>query len=566
MLMKKIILLFAVALMVMMTAQSQNNPLQKQTTVWKGQVQQCLSLPNGPAKAMPIVSEEPITEAPAGTVFANLCRKGYSYYYDYDYSTVNGGYNDSFVGEYILGDDGCIYIKEACASVVAGSYLKLDRIDDENYVAHTAQVILVDNSGYTPYVVFATRLVFHQYDENSYGYVLETDENENVQADIFFTYKDGVLKQKDQSIDELNGIQYPHELLAFTNSEGAWIGYGDGCIEIAPSDNEVTVLPENAEVKTGGFVYNLLSGRSGKNCSDAYLTQYAEVGDDYYLANPLGVEDSWIKGHIDREQGTVTFEKQYVGTYNGMHNWFVPANYTDVFDLWDEETGYGVWSREITLADAYVCKYENGSIISDEADQQTFVISRSADEVASVGSYSNIVVRPYEGKASRPVNPIIVELQEFNGLFANFAFSVPPIDNDKYYLDINKLYYTVYVNHEAEPFAFTTDEYWEIPEDMIDVPATYVDEMDFTVNNSFINTYFYYEFDVAGVQAVYKDGDQEYRSAIVWSDGTIDEPSFSAIETVNAPTNKGDGKFIENGTIVIVKNGKKYNLMGMPIK
>ena len=106
--MKKIILLFAVALMVMMTAQSQNNPLQKQTTVWKGQVQQCLSLPNGPAKAMPIVSEETITEAPAGTVFANLCRKGYSYYYDYDYSTVNGGYNDSFVGEYVLGDDGCI--------------------------------------------------------------------------------------------------------------------------------------------------------------------------------------------------------------------------------------------------------------------------------------------------------------------------------------------------------------------------------------------------------------------------------------------------------------------------
>ena len=523
--MKKIILLFVVMLTVLTTASAQSGRLQSLTNGWKGLSQQQMTLNNpmlsSPNRVMPIVTDEPITEAPAGTVMSNQIRKGFSYYYDYNGGYVNGGYNDSFVGEYIMGDDGCIYIKEACASMSLGSYLKLDKIDDENYVAHTAQLIFVDNTGYTPYPVFATRLVYHQYSENSMGFVLDTDEDGNTMADIYFTLKDGVLKQKDQSIEVLNGIEYPHELLGFTNSDGGWIGYGDGCMEFVPAEFVPTTLPDGAEVKTGGFVYNLLSSRSGKNCCDARLIQYAEVGDDYYLASPMEGQDTWIKGHIDRAQGTVTFDTQYLGISDGTYLWFVPATYNDWFDLWDEEEGYGVWERDYALAESYVCKYVNGSIISDEEDKQTFAISRSDNELHLAGAYSNIVVRPYEGKPGIPVDPFIVKYDGFNGLFAGITFSMPPIDADKYYLDVNKLYFNVYTKRGEGPFEFSTVDYWAIPENMIDVPATYIDEYDFSINKSFHTTYFYENFPYVGVQALYKDGDNVYRSAIVWSDGCI---------------------------------------------
>ena len=39
--------------------------------------------------------------------------------------------------------------------------------------------------------------------------------------------------------------------------------------------------------------------------------------------------------------------------------------------------------------------------------------------------------------------------------------------------------------------------------------------------------------------------------------------SATGITDINADSNKKDGKYLENGKIVIIKNGKKFNINGL---
>lgn len=56
----------------------------------------------------------------------------------------------------------------------------------------------------------------------------------------------------------------------------------------------------------------------------------------------------------------------------------------------------------------------------------------------------------------------------------------------------------------------------------------------------------------------------ETRSDIVWTNGTV-TVSVDKIET-DMDSAPRDGKYIENGRIVIVRDGRKYNAMGLHIK
>lgn len=515
------------------------------------------------AATLPIYSDEPITEAPAGTVVNNAVRKGFSYYYSY--GDVYGGYNDSFVGEYVIGEDGNIYLKEACASTVLGTYLKLDRIDDENYVAHTAQMVYADYTGDTPYVAYATRLVFHKYGDYSYGYVVEEDENGQALTDVYFTLKDGVLKQVNQEIIDFNGQLLPNELIAFTNSTGGWMGYGDGCIEIESIAAVPTTLPEGAEVKEMSFAWNIQASHSGKNTTEAALVKCAEVGDEFYVTTPDN-DQAWIVGQIDRAAGTVSFKKQYIGQNAelGIHQWFVPTTYTDWFDVWDEEDGSGYWMRDYNESVEYLCSYEDGAIVSEPAGAQGFFLSRSDSELAKSAVYANMIVKPYTEQLATPATPFVNFVEPSNGWWGEFHFALPNVDTNNTYIDQNNLYYRLYVNSE-EVYEFTTEEFGMLPQNCYDMPATYADSWDFEHNGTFYTIYFYSDWEYVGVQAVYKLDGEERTSDIAWYNHTPEGP-VTGLNMVPVGEVNVDGKRMEQGRIIIRKAGAEYSAQGQLLK
>lgn len=511
---------------------------------------------------LPIYSSDLIDQAPAGKVVTGAARSGFSYYYED--GTSQGGYNDGFVGEYVLGNDGCIYLKDACASAKLGTYLKLEKVDDENYVAHTAQLIWVDNSGSTPFTAFATRLVFQKLSDYSYTYVVESDKDGKYLTDIYFTYKDGVLQQKDQEVIDMNGQKLPHELIAFTNSKGGFIGFGDGCITIKSSELVKNQLPADAQVKTMSFSQTTLSSRTGLSFKSAQLLNCAEVGDDFYMTNP-GDGKNWIKGKIDRKANTVTFEPQYVGINDELncHQWFRPATYNDwkdVFDPDNEEDGFS-WKRDFKEADKLVCRYDNGSIISDPDTKQAGIISLSGSELQIRNKFADITIKPYEAKAVKPTNPTIIGTEDW-GFGGAFTFAIPNVDEDGVYLNPEELSYCLYVDNETEPYTFKASDF-SLDADKTEIPYKYADDMYFDQNDVFHNIYYdNLTFDYFGVQTIYRHNGEEKRSDIVWYNHT--PTGISNIQTNKAVLS--NGKWLEKGKLVIKKNDHKYNLQGMEIK
>lgn len=512
-------------------------------------------------KVLPIASDELIDSAPEGTVVSDAQRSGYSYYYSS--GTVLGGYNSGFVGEYVIGTDGSIYIKNICASLKTNTYLKLDKVDDENYVAHTAQLIYVDNSGSSPYLAFAVRLVYTKVDDNTYSYQVETDADGKSVTDIKFSFKDGVLQQVDQEIIDMNGQKLPHELIGMTNSTGGWIGYGDGAIVIKSSEFVATELPKDAVVKDASFVTCALSSMAGSSHKLARLTKYAEVGDEYYVEIP-GHENAWVKGSIDRSANTVTFKRQYVGINEELecHQWFTPVTYKDEKEIWDDETGYGVWYRNYEVADALVLKYVDGSVVSDETQKVSGAINISSTELQVNEAFSNMIIKPYVFKMAQPAKPTVVMVEEFNGFYGSMLTALPNVDVNDVYINPDELSYVVFLGDDTKPYELTPDKYMELTENMTEIPFTYDDDIDIDYMGAFHNLYYYDDFPYVGVQVIYRHDGEELRSEVAWYNHDVSPVKG----IVNDIENGRVVKSLENGRMVIVKDGKKYNITGSLIR
>jgi hypothetical protein len=381
-------------------------------------------------------------------------------------------------------------------------------------------------------------------------------------ADVYFTYKDGVLQQKDQTTIVQNGQTFPHEMIGWVNSSGSWVGFGDACLTFKPVTEQVTVLPEGTVAKDGSFTFNVLSSLAGSNQRDGKIVKYAEVGDELFIKNPLG-EEAWIKGTINRNDNTVTFKKQYLGISkeNKCHQWFVPATYNDTFDLWDEESNFGVWYRGYTTTDEMVCKYDNESVNSIDNAKQTFLINRSQNDVIATGSYSDFGIKPYSEEVSTPMKPTIISVETFNGLYGGITCAIPPIDENNNLINTDYLYYNIYIANENTPYTFDK-KLFELEEDMTDVPYKFDDDIDFDCNGTFHIIYHYEEnSDYVGVQTIYKHNGIEKRSDITWFNHT------TGINNITTNTFKNNNiKKIENGQLVIIHNGHKYNALGQLLK
>ena len=91
------------------------------------------------------------------------------------------------------------------------------------------------------------------------------------------------------------------------------------------------------------------------------------------------------------------------------------------------------------------------------------------------------------------------------------------------------------------------------------VPYDFVSGYEITYSDLYHTLYFYEYMEKIGIQTVRIHNGEETRSDIVWAD-------TSAIEEIKAAKENGYGKYVENGRIVIVHDGRKYNTLGLPVK
>ncbi len=537
--------------------------------VWgAGEVNTPVSYSPGIMKALPVYSNDLIDEAPAGEVIKGI-RNCYSSYF-----MGGNNYRDfqkGVAGEYVMGTDGNIYLRAVCYSASkisdkTDTYLKLEKVDGNTYVAHTPQLIWVDETGDSPFTAYATRVVFSQKSATSFGYEVAQDEDGSYDTDIYFTLSDGKLRQRNAGTVEMNGEIFPEELIGFTSSTGGWIGFGDGCLEIYQPEDTPATVPAGVAVQEKSLAYTLLHVRDIE-LNDAAVVRYAEDGNDIYLSNPSGTAQQWIKGTIDRQKGTATFTAQYLGidSENGYAVWFHPAVYDKFKNVFDEETGYGDWYRTYTAKDELVFDYSDGVLTARKGDALFF--SHSPDELLETGIFCDPAVKGSIAPVNAKPAPVkFTKFEEYDDLLWGFGvigFAIPRMSTDGEYINPDELYYNLYAEGATTPFVFTPDDYIDMQvESMVDVPYAYVEDFDFKVNGINHTVYFYHPWSYIGVQVIHKHDGQETRSDIVYSNGDA-----NGIESVTVGTRATKTyKYIENGRIIIVRDGDKYDVMGCPVK
>lgn len=124
--------------------------------------------------------------------------------------------------------------------------------------------------------------------------------------------------------------------------------------------------------------------------------------------------------------------------------------------------------------------------------------------------------------AQTPVDPTISSFTDYYALqgYGEITFNLPAEDTDGNALETENLYYNIYFDDNV--YTFTNDWYSKVTDDMTDVPYSYSDNLDFFVIGEKHDLFFYVEdYTRVGVQFIYKDGEDIYRSSIVYSDGSV---------------------------------------------
>lgn len=247
--------------------------------------------------------------------------------------------------------------------------------------------------------------------------------------------------------------------------------------------------------------------------SDGGLSLKVSVyGDKMYIGgldirNPEGI----FVGNIDGE--TVTFPG---GQCAGTDNYMFKAMW--MYDVADDNYGDVVFSYSADKGEL-ISKGENiGFYIGDIAKND------GVEFKYSIGSLK--ANRVPEGISHKPKNPYNLSLRysEWTSC-AYLDFDANDLNADGYALDCDKLYYRIYI--EGKPYTFTAAEYSFLNQDISEFGYA-----DFYTSDQgrhyslgaygYYNNYnhsmsFFNELDNAGVQMIYRDGDEEVASDVVYA-------------------------------------------------
>ena len=536
------------------------------TVCWAGEASNTPVVKSASAQKAPaIYSNTIIDKTPSGEV-VNGIRDSYSIYF------MDGNnyreFENGVVGEYVIGTDGNVYLRgvdyaATKISAKTNTYLKLEKVNDTTYVAHTPQLIWVDNVDEdTPFVAYATRVGFVKKSSSSFTYEIQTNQDGSYVTDVFFTLKDGVLKQNNQETVDMNGELFPTELIGFTSASGNWIGFGGGCITITKSTSQPTTLPADAQVVEKTLDFDILHVRD-KVINNAVRVKYAQVGNEVFISNPSAGTEQWFKGTIHSDN-TVTFLPQFLGvdSINGYAVWFTPATYDKVLNVLDDETGAGDWFRSYAAAEKCVFKMEDGLLVPTEANQALY-FSHSPSQLLETGVYADPSVTFYSAEMQTPAPVVVTKFEAYDDMwgFGVVGFGIPCRSVDGSYINPDELYYNFYVDDSTTPYLFSEETYIDMKGEMTNVPYNYVEDFDFKVRGVNHTVYFYGDWKKIGIEVLQiRDGEIK-RSEIVYAGGN------NSVNDIVAGQQTSDvRKYVKDGQLRIVRDGVEYNVLGVPVK
>ena len=298
----------------------------------------------------------------------------------------------------------------------------------------------------------------------------------------------------------------------------------------APEEQKPVELPEGAEV-----VEYSMSFTDYYNAAASKPVNVAVVGNQVYFQGMSdALPEAWAVGTL--EGTTVTFAAgQLMGEYGSYGEVIFPYGSDAVFTFDAEANTYSATGTVFGAVGNY---YD--------------------------GYYTNPVLSLVVETAATPANPAITALK--NGNYGYYiVFSVPTVDVEGNGLLSSKLSFQFFtdIEHDIQPLVFTPATHTYLTEDMTIIPFGFTEDWDFYSTQIYLNELYSADWNKLGIKSIYTGGGETNETEIQWFDIKEYAPATS-IDNTNAAAKAV--KRIENGQIVIEKNGVRYNVLGAEMK
>lgn len=431
---------------------------------------------------------------------------------------ISLGEQNGMAAEVVYDNDGkTVWFKDIVTYAITDAYVKGTLSED----GKTITVDLGQLVYYTDMEGWGMKLAMGNFDEVEEGYVMD----ETTSQVTFSVEGDELILNDTDNEWNIMSTDYPQRLLGLfyedtdPSYDGLWAGYGDYQTVLSPVQVEPIVAPEGLAVSDWLFEYDYDSD----GARDGRIVKCGIDGDKIYFQ---GLNDYapelWAMGVIEGDKVRVP-NKQYMGLTMGIFTYLVNADSELMYDEYYED-----WYMGYVLSDQdFMFNYDpQTQVLTSAVEGSTLLLNASEEEVYYVYAFVNPAVKAYVEMPGRPQDPSVLSFEDAvleSGLGLMQCY-IPLFDVNGNFMNPEKVAYKIWISidDEEEEFPIYTDEYYEVPEDMVEIPYNFSDGWDIELGGSYF--YFYQTgFDKMGVQSINYCGGERHESNIVWNDGSVSE-------------------------------------------
>ncbi len=455
-----------------------------------------------------------IKDQPEGTLHDNWYgeSEGYLVYWGYVYSSTY----DGDIARFVTNDKGEVYLQNAMSTLLTDTWIKGEKAEGDtiqfSFPQKYYEAALTDDFGEETGETAAYYLYRMNLDEENE----ELKIDETSQTIKYVLRNDSLIR-----VDNLDNDVY----LGIVNDEGYWVGYADYYQAWSKMDDELSTPPVSAEKQRYQIDY-----LNDEEIESSSLVNVAFDGDDIYLGGLTdSAPDNWVKGKIS--DGKAVFKgKTYMGPdkTNGVHTFFGGIGTKSV---WDEE--YEEYVDSSYVEDEYAFDYDETAKTLKADGTFGVLIGKNSDE--TLVKYMQPSMKPWTEIAGAPQDPEVLQFFAYDETYGygGIQMWLENTSADGVLFDTSKLYYNLYF--DGKPYTFKPSMYEGLDEEMTDVPYNYADIYDFVASGCTHTVYFYEgQEKTIGVQLIYKDGDNVYKSNlmtyVIGDDGTLGIDKLSSDE------------------------------------
>lgn len=352
-------------------------------------------------------------------------------------------YTEDFPAEVTWDKGGDVYFKNLVSVFPDDYYLKGTLSGNTITMPCNQTIEYIEEDGYgINFGVFKTEIsVENGVEMIDFEYAPEI---ENIS---FTVEEDGSMKMVLPG-EPFDGENVPEYIAGFYYTDDySFLGYSDFSQEYTKLALQQVRIPEGADVKQYIYIdaYNYAS-----------IVDVAFVGDDLYIRGLSSMlPEGTIKAKINGNKAVVD-QDQYLGIYFDMYYIFTKVLYANPdYDEEDPDSGDPFIFAPSDVGFELNIDQEANTIYADKEGVYLSFHCDADDFLNSLGFFDVFTLRYQESLAGTPANPVDLEYQTkwaSQQGFNDFFFTLSNFSTEGTLLDVEKLYYKVFINGEAMIF------------------------------------------------------------------------------------------------------------------